>query len=358
MKIGILTFHCAHNYGAVLQAYALQEYLKSLGHCVEVIDYRPEYLVKPYQQRFIYYNNLIKLLGQLLWIPSRILRSRKFDRFIVSNLDLSPFPFNAKEMIDKSYDAYVLGSDQIWNASITGGDPVFLGDFDRNEDSKIISYAASTEVQKHGENVNFLNQASYLANFSAISVREDIFNKQIQPYLKKPVQTVLDPTLMVDSSIFDSLIVRKKSSKYILVYLMADDVNVCDVIRSIKGVLDIDKVIRLRGHVGIGDLLNKYALSGPEDFVELFYNSDFVITTSFHGTAFAILFKKQFVSVVSEFRGSYRISSLLQALGLEDRMVYSINDIPKSNINYDIVESRLKELQKKSRDFLHQALAE
>ena len=148
MKIGILTFHCAHNYGAVLQCYALQEVLKGMGHTVEVMDYRPSYLKAPYDIvsfRRIQSRNPIRLMkgmiSEFLSLPERIIRHKGFDRFIKEQLCLSA------PGIPSDCDAYVMGSDQIWNPGITQGfDGVYFGylPFPKGHRS-YIAYAASME---------------------------------------------------------------------------------------------------------------------------------------------------------------------------------------------------------------------
>ena len=130
MKIGILTFHCAHNYGAVLQCYALQEMLKGMGHTVEIIDYRPDYLRMPFDVinlHRIQSRNLLRLVKSIiletLSLSQRIIRHRKFDSFIKYYLNLS-----RSVGISSDYDVYVMGSDQIWNPKITNGfDGVYFG---------------------------------------------------------------------------------------------------------------------------------------------------------------------------------------------------------------------------------------
>lgn len=151
MKIGILTFHAAHNYGAVLQVQGLQEFLKMSGHEVEIIDYRPRYLTSVYAA-FSFPTKLIRhplralhLLSRIVQLPTRIKRRRGFEKFISQKLNLSREHFGeAGRVPAEKYDAIIFGSDQIWNPDIThGGDSVFLGNFPAPAKTLKIAYAAS-----------------------------------------------------------------------------------------------------------------------------------------------------------------------------------------------------------------------
>ena len=143
MKIGILTFHCAHNYGAVLQCYAMQEFLRSKGHDVEVINYRPNYLLKPYKifnvKRFSSKKPIRILKGlilEFLLFPVRLKRFYGFENFINNKLILSKTV--TKESIPSNYDIYIVGSDQIWNPKITKGfDEIYFCRFPFEKGKKV-----------------------------------------------------------------------------------------------------------------------------------------------------------------------------------------------------------------------------
>jgi len=355
MKIGILSFHCAHNYGAVLQAYALQEFLKSNGHDVEFIDYKPEYLLSPYQV----HNpqaSLLKQLARLPLQPMRRLRYKRFNEFITGKLALSG-PVHAAGEIGRDYDAYVLGSDQIWNQRITNGDLVFFGAFDRPAKSQLISYAASTEVPHEGATVDFSAERRHLNEFSSISVREDALRDQIQPLVNVPVSTVLDPTLLVGPEVFDKIAESKTSSGHLLIYQVKSDSDTIPIAKEIQRNKGIKKAVKLTPHISRHEILNPYSMSSPEEFVGLFRSSSYIVTTSFHGVIFSIIFRKQFVCVMDKSRGNYRISNLLTKLGIQNRMVYSLNDIPSDSIDYDAVSCNLDKLRDMSRGFLLSALS-
>ena len=181
MKVGILTFHRAHNYGAVLQCYALQETLKGMGHQVEVIDYRPRYIEDAYKlsitsrlQTDSLGSFLKSVLREFMLLPTRFCRRKGFDSFIHNYLSLSREVIGTQ--IPNEYDVYVVGSDQIWNRAITDGyDNVFFCDFQfEKKGRKYISYAASTEQASMAESDISVFE-DRLSVFDAVSVREDAF---------------------------------------------------------------------------------------------------------------------------------------------------------------------------------------
>ncbi|PWR21546.1 polysaccharide pyruvyl transferase family protein [Zavarzinia compransoris] len=354
MKIGILTFHCAHNHGAVLQAYALQNFLSENGYQVEIIDYRPDYLIYPYEP-FAAYKNLRSLIGGVILFPQRFIKHKRFEKFINNNLVLSSIKyFNGA--FKKEYDFFVLGSDQIWNSTITNGDPVFFGNFDRREESKIIAYAASMEVDREDDSVELSTHQTELQKFSSIGVREDILQDKIQKLAYCEVRTVLDPTLLVDSSVFNNIISRTQDEKYILVYQVKKDTWARKLSTFISKKINIPKIIFSASSIEKADLFNKYAAISPQKFLGLFSGTDYVVTTSFHGVAFSIIFRKQFVCIVNKERGNYRISSLLKKLGLIDRMIYAGSLPPKNVIDYDVVYKILEQERLVSSNFLLNSL--
>lgn len=173
MKVGILTFHCANNYGAVLQCYALQEYLRSLGHEAYVIDYRPDYVVRRYKvfsrRNWIvrdFKKTIKKLFSEPYLCIVRYKRNKRLESFIKNRYNL--YPYSADKSV---FDAIVLGSDQIWNPNLTGKsfDEVFFG---KDFHCKKISYAASnrTESLSPAEEAFYIK---HLAELDSIGVREN-----------------------------------------------------------------------------------------------------------------------------------------------------------------------------------------
>ena len=238
MKIGILTFHSAHNYGAVLQAYALQEKLKSLGHNVEFIEYCPNYLIDPYKiipKNIFSSKSVFRIIKDILFLTltlrKRIIRSKNFIHFIKNNLNHSQGGINT---VTKIHDIYIVGSDQIWNPKITKGfDLTYWGNFKTGENIKKITYAASMGIcDLSKEEVTFIK--SSLINFYGISVREKNLVELLQPLTDKPIKLVLDPTLILDKQLWRKFAVKPKiKNKYVLVYQIRWNKNIYLIAKQI-----------------------------------------------------------------------------------------------------------------------------
>ena len=373
MKTGILTFHAAYNYGAVLQAYALQEYLKKLGHEVEVIDYRPEYLIRGYtvflfpRLRGVPLPRKILRLGywglrlprRLAEAPARIRRRAGFEKFISEKLQLSRERFAKGGRVPaENYDAIVFGSDQIWSPNHTdGGDPVFLGDFPAPAGTLKIAYAASAGAASAalGENPLF---AGALKNFDAISVREENLAASLQPKTPLKIETVLDPTMLVDRSVWEKIAEPPAlKEKYVLLYQIVHDPNAERIAREIAAQIGA-KVVSLASYALRRGMLKEET---PEQFVGWFKNAACTVTTSFHGTAFSLIFEKPLYYVGRGLAAENRPKQILRALGLESRYLRPGAPCPEfSEIDYARVnETRggICALQARSRAFLESALS-
>lgn len=340
MKIGILTFHCAHNYGAVLQCYALQEYLKSLGHEVYVIDYRPGYIVS--HRDYLRFNpkflvtRQIKLLPKVFWTGLKLARVRnrkwiKFNDFKTHQLNLYP----AKDFNGKGFDLCIVGSDQIWNKHITGGqfEPMYFGVGFR---CPVISYAAST-ISDGFSQEDLAQLKRLLHGLQAVSVREERLKNQLAPIADSIISVVADPTILAGVKPFEALVKKDFSSrkgKYLLVYVIHDDPN----LHRIARVLAQDNnwnLIEISAGFELKRFSTKIYDAGIEDFVTLFKNAEFIVTNSFHGTAFSILFSKNFYAVRQHNGVDVRLDQLLSEFDLLDRFIEPDSDIQALPINID-----------------------
>ena len=361
MKIGILTFHCAHNYGAVLQCYALQEVLKNMGHDVEVIDYQPEYLVKPYDvfnfRRLsspTILGQLKKCLQEIIVLPKRLKRHKAFSRFINHKLNLSERIVEDK--IPTTYDAYVMGSDQIWNPKITKGfDAVYFGDFTYAKENRIyIAYAVSMAVTELDETSKcYLSNA--LSNFNAVSVRERQLVPLLQPLTKNKIEVVLDPTLLADSEFWGNVAKSPHiRGKYVLVYQIRRDANTLRIANEIALQLNAFVVEITNPNMHINSY--KFMSSSPEEFVGLFKNASCVVTTSFHGTAFSVIFHRPLYFVKLGGELDTRSEHLLMTIGLEDRMIAKNSSISFNEIDYSGVNMKLLQLKQASIEYLTRSI--
>lgn len=356
MKVGILTFHCAHNYGAVLQCYALQETLKGMGHEVEVIDYRPEFLLSPYEvwniRRYGSDNSFLKrLMLECLTLSRWIVRHKAFDLFIQTRLCLTK-----EKTIPSSFDAYIIGSDQVWNPRITKGFHLpYFGYFEFQKGSKkYIAYAASMEASSLSQEAKDF-YAKALDNFDAISVREKSLADLLQPLTPKKVETVLDPTLLANTGIWESIVKRPLlNGKYVLVYQVGRDKNTQRIAHHIANQIEA-KVIEITSLVNWRYKKNVYQCCSLEEFLGWIKYACCVVTTSFHGTAFSVIFKRPFYCLKLG-RGDTRVASLLQELGLADRMIEKTSSPDLQAVDYQMATANLSDLQKKSQQYLVSAL--
>lgn len=354
MKIGILTFHRAHNYGAILQCYALQEYLKQEGHHVEVLDYCPQFVSDTYAVwkywRFIARNPFVmlkKIWNELLIFPHRVIRHYSFNKFIEKELNLSLKVRNL--LIPSSYDIYVIGSDQVWNSKITKGfDKIYFGYWGFNKGSKrIISYAASMEATTLSrESEIFFEKA--LENFDAISVRESKMQELLQPLTKKKINIVLDPTLLVNNSIWHKIAEMPRCKrKYVLVYQVQQDENSLRIAHSIAKQIDAE-VFEIVAWLQSPFKRNVIQCASPKDFLGWIKYASCIITTSFHGTAFSIIFNKPFYCLELGMGWDNRSLFLLENTGLKNRMIDKKCSPSFQDINYDIVNKRLVDMREDS----------
>ena len=363
MKIGLLTFHCAQNYGAVLQCYATQEFLKSKGYDVEVIDYRPEYLLRSYRlfntQRIVCGNPVtaaINLVKELIQFPRRCYRQWAYRRFAKRHLVLSDKV--TMETIPAYYDTYIVGSDQIWNPKLTHGfDNAYFCRFAFPKGNKrYIAYAASMEAKALSPEAKQYYQET-LKGFDAISVREGDLAQLLQPLTPLQITQVLDPTLMADTCIWDTFATHRfTKKKYVVIYQgrsnKASEHIAKDIAKQVGG-----EVVILSTWFSLSRGESHQNLA-PESFVDIIRHAACVITTSFHGTAFSIIFNRPFYTIRMNDGADTRSQSLLESLNLQDRMIDTDSSPIFSPINYSEANAKLEVLRRSSQDFLLNALSE
>ena len=361
MNIGILTFHCAINYGAILQCYALQEVVKKLGHDISVIDYCPYYLKRPYRLFFserIYghsiIGNLRMLLRECLAIPTRYKRNKSFLRFVKSNIHLKKMHNN---LTASPFDVYIIGSDQIWNAGITDGmDPIYWGTDKLFNNKKRISYAASVGNIKSIKQLPPESVKEALKNFSAVSVREQSLAEYISDQIGIPAQLVLDPVLLAGKGIFEKFISSRKPHKpYLLLFSLWSNEAATTFAKKIAKDKGLEFKSIISNHESFRDS-SVITSASPEEFLSHIYNATYVISTSFHGTAFAVLFQKDFNVYCDNDDIGERMYSLLDMINQQERLVDNKQNFKTSSIDWVAVDSILNTKREESILFLTQAL--
>ena len=361
MKIGILTFHNALNYGAVLQCYALQHYLQEKGHDVEVIDYRAPFIEE--QKKFLSKTELHRrgfiallryfIIRLLVWSAWRK-TINVFHQFMVSQLHLSPRAATAAD-IPTGYDCILFGSDQIWSPKLCRGfDTVFWGQFEKYG-ARFVSYAASigeiSELDKYG----WQQVQQRIKVFDAVSVREKSLCLALQEHCGVSASICLDPTLLVDATVFDKIAVRPEEQDYVFLFNVIDDPAASRFARRLANRLGASIVIKGQAKPQLKSRRDKLVTlkesMSPEEFLGYIKYARCIVANSFHAIALSIVFQKECYALKS--RRSGRVEGLLSSLGLADRIVAATEPMEIiSSIDYRAVNERLALMRLSSTQFI------
>lgn len=352
MSIGIITYHRAINYGAILQTYALQNYLTNhFDRETYVIDYLSKKIDSDYSTKY----TMKSIVKKFLVGRYEDITKKKFESFMMNNLVLSKsFDADTISNVSNLYDVYFTGSDQVWNYKGNNFDSNYFLNF-VSDINKRNSYAASIGMSSIPQEYNSFYYEN-LKKMNMISVREKSAKRIIDEFnLNKTVQVVVDPTLLLNKNDWFKLIKDKieKQTKqeYILIYSfsLSDSLYKLAIDLSKKTGLPIYSITNSpKNWRGI----KKITGVGPLDFLSLFFNAKYILTNSFHGTAFAINFNKVFwvdLSTSVNKAVTSRITDLLEELNIKERS----NLVPDNLIiDYNLVNSKLELMREKSNHFL------
>ncbi len=369
MRIGIMTLPLDNNYGGILQAYALMKTLQKMGHDVWLINSShgtrikwryPLSLVKRSIFRYVFGKDVV-----VQYEKRHRFENQNFRDFI--NRNIQPLtkkiyiPRELNKLVEYKLDAYIVGSDQVWREWYSRKfiKNYFL-DFVQGDEIKKISYAASFGVDNWEYDESTTKKLLYLASkFNAISVREDSAVALCRDYLGVKAEWLLDPTLLLHPEDYQDLI---RTCDYecrqgaIGTYILDKSREKSDIIKSVAEVFDDETF-------SIGDKdCNKHNIYPPViDWVHGLSSAGFVVTDSFHGCVFSILFNKPFLAIGNSARGMARFTSLLKLFGLESRLVANVSDVTNEkvlgSINWGNVNKILNEKRQESFVFLEKSLA-
>lgn len=354
MKIGILTYHRSHNYGALLQAIALRKVLADMGNEVSFIDYWPEYHKHMYDFfswralcEGVTFKEKMKYIKNIVLFPvSRNERINNFDVFIKENI----MPYTSS--LTESYDIVIHGSDQIWRKQPEWNtyNPIYFGKHKIKTKFKI-SYAASMGILPESDGDKQILKG-YFGNLNEISAREDDL-KRLVCELGYQCRQDIDPTLLLAGTNWCNLlkIGSQSTGRYVLYYKLLPDSF------SLKMITDFAKQRGLELKI-LNSSASRFkskkniTTASPKQFLELVYNADYVFTSSFHGLVFSILFHKEFFASFS--KNSGRAASILSSLDMSQRLLLPNSDIPADikKIDYDIVEEKLQDYRCDSLNYL------
>lgn len=369
-SIGIITIHKINNYGSVLQAYALQKACEELGYRTEIIDYK---FPNEYHVRNRYHTQIDTQPNEPRWIKMLyaldLIRQHKgISTFVSKFQHLSKVEYHSPDELKQNppiYDIYLTGSDQLWNPRHCGGDPAFLLHF-APENALKISYAASMCTDSLPTELMDM-YCSFLKKYQFISVREQSSVEFIKRLVGKDVYNVLDPTLLLNCNQWNEIASKKRiiKKKYVLCYFLNYTFNAFPYVDQLANYIQQQtgyEIVRVaRPPHRLGFVHTRYEVgASPEEFLALIRDSEMVLTTSFHGTAFAVNYGKPLFTIVQNKTASdSRQVSLMHNLGLDDQILSLNDEMPdKIRFYYDRIEEqgRLEVLRQKSIDYLKTAL--
>lgn len=354
--VGILTFHCSDNFGAMLQAYGLKQFLCRSGVRASLVPYAPPYMIGRHWR--IPYVPCRKPGGPLTCaayaasgLQKNFCAYREFSirranmrRFRTEHLvnDGQPAIHFPSGLRDLPYRCYVVGSDQIWNPEITFGlRPEYFGSFADKKKARVIAYAASlggaTLPPQYDRDF-----ARLLQNLDAVSLREQEAAGYVKRFYDGEVAAVLDPVFLLDRESWTEVEKPPAKTGYILTASTEKSPAMTAYVQTLSQNTGLPVV----------QLCTPDDSSGPAEFLGYIHKADYVVTNSFHATAFSIIYEKNFLAFAHS-RLNARIENILQLHGLEDRLCRdgSVAEID-APVDWTMVREKSRAAAAKSVDFL------
>ena len=330
-SIGILTFHRPINIGAALQAVATFQYLRQSGFNPEIIDYRQKYAEKCRKLVGGRWTNKKSVLGNLksvfkdfIDLPIEKKRQVAFNGFVQEHVSLSSKCSTAEQVaqIAQKYDVLLVGSDLVWNWEMeTAFDDVFFLNFPTREKCKKMSYSSSVG-SSHIPEVYKARYQGLLKNFDCISVREKSTKEILDSMVEQKVQCTVDPTLLLkknDWEQFERTV--KVPGKYILIYLLQQTEEASEIVNEVVRTYNLPVIYYSKKPKKFGTVHCENAYEyGPDAFLYLIHHAEFVVTNSFHGTVFSVIYEKPFVTIPHTTRGA-RMIDFLNEIEMQDHCV-------------------------------------
>ncbi|MBQ4600477.1 MAG: polysaccharide pyruvyl transferase family protein [Oscillospiraceae bacterium] len=350
MNIKTITLHCTDNCGSSLQSLALQKYLEDQGHDARIIDYTPGYL--KYNGSFL--KSVIKSVVMFRDVQSQNRKNRAFYRNFLRITGENYKNYAALKEAPPKADAYITGSDQLWNPSyLCGKDPAYYLDF-VPAGKKKYAYAASVgKAEVPQEEKDLI--VSYVKDFEAISVRENCTKQWLAPLVNCPVEHVCDPVFLKDGDYYRSIAKKPQDlGKYILVYLVQPSETLDKVLAYLRKALDA-KVVLIYGARKNCDCDYHFRDVSPEEFLGYIDGAAHVVASSFHATAFSCILRKQFTVVLPQ-HNTVRIEDILHTAGLEQRIIRPADEIGAGmleTVDYAAAGEKLDAFIKHSKEVLN-----
>ena len=358
-KIALITQHQVFNYGSVLQTYATQKILEKNGFYVEIVDYISERWSNKKIFWDINYENkraIKKVLYKIFRLPIVILRKVQFRSFVKRRLNLTQKYDVYGDLVNNppKTDIYMVGSDQCWNSFYNGVDRAYYLQFgDKNKPRVSFSTSMGKEEFTKTEEKEIKN---YLKDFSLISVREKVSIPLLEKITNKPIYNIIDPTLQLSAEEWNKIANSKRIIKeeYVLLFVLYDeDLNASTYARKLADEKNL-KVVELSWQIkkkpGVDILMSH---KRPEDFLALIRDAKYIVTNSFHGLAFSVIYNKEFI-IVARSQFNNRIENLLNIVNLKNRLVRDSFDVAIFNdkIDYLKVNEIIKKEIRESNKFI------
>lgn len=365
MKIALLSFHNAANYGAALQAYALQKYLLNRGYDCEYINYINKHRKNSYNMSYHIMTNLMNgrlksAFAYLLGSPFMYQRKLRFKKFYEKNLIVTSKIYRSAveaSSLNILYDKFIVGSDQVWNLDNNGSDMSFLLSF-VNDKKKKISYSSSFGVSTIG--TSYLQEyKKYLADIEYLSTREQKGVEIIKDLIGRNATLVVDPVYLLSKDNWLKLVDNSRKKESFVFFYTNKPMQMENFLAKTKYPIDNKKIYLLARNTRISDFLSpkikvKYTMS-PTHFLATINDAELVVSASFHCISLSIILNKPFIAILVGDEGKdSRLLSILNYLGLEDRIYrdgMTLEDVMKP-IDYTRVNERIEQFKKDSIRFL------
>lgn len=364
MRIGILTQPLANNYGGILQNYALQYILRNMGHDVETLNsdilkisrfVRILLLVKRVVVKYILRRSIRYVDAQQEIKVCYRENNREIIRFINNHICVRDvnFPLKRSFVLQNGYDAYLVGSDQVWRKEYTNFLSTYFLNFIEDNHTIRLSYAASFGVDKLDKTkYNTRKIGRLLSRFNAVSVRESSAVDICLRQLNVKAEVVLDPTMLLSKSDYVNLLqLQYNSKRYMAVYILDLTEEKQKIVSELSAKYNLDIIYAGRYGTKISPSI--------ECWLETILNAQFVVTDSFHGTVFSVIFEKEFIALVNPDRGLTRLDSLFNMFNIPSTRLIATQEAINTDveeINYEFVKAKIAEMRDKSLNFLNNTL--
>lgn len=364
-KIGILTFHASHNYGSMLQTYALQHFLKIRGHTVNIINFRTRRQKELYCHPLSLSNNRYKIVFRFLftrpiWTYLQCRKWNKFERFQNNDLKVSDKEcVNWKDVYvfiqHQSYDVIITGGDQIWNVDILDFDKSYFLPGDLGHTRKISYSPSFGQSLSHisSEKLSFVIKC--LCDYDAISTREESSSVFLSQHLNRVVSHVCDPVLLLNEKDYEQLIGEKPllNNHYILYYTPTYSPDLENTAMSFAKEAGLP-IITTNPPFFKKSPMEVFQKVGPKEFLNLLKYADYVIGYSLHLVLFSLLFHKEFYALGGD--KDSRIKDLLKQLDISDRGRWKNGNGIMTQLDYKVIDEKIKQLRSQSKSFIENNL--